>query len=161
VIIIVVQHVTLLLVEQLQNVIRCAAANNVHVCARNGGHSFTGASNCGDGIVVDVSALNEISLRRSADTDNNEARLNVGAGTRLGTMTASLYDHWSDDNNDTLYYMPTGHCATVGVSGLTLVGGHGIGARMFGLTSQRVTALEMIDAQGRLLKISPTSHADL
>jgi hypothetical protein len=148
-------------VEQLQNVIRCAAKSNVRVCARNGAHSFAGASNCGDGVVVDISSLNSTSLYFN-DDDDNDVRFKVGSGARLGTVAASLFDHWDDaDDDKNLYYMPMGHCSTVGVGGLTLAGGHGIGARMLGLTSQRLAALEMIDAKGRLLKISSTSHPDL
>jgi FAD/FMN-containing dehydrogenase len=115
-----------------------------------------------------MSAMNEISLYHNDNNNNNSnnnsngARLKVGGGARLGTVAATLYDRWNrNDDSMRYYYLPMGHCSTVGVTGLTLAGGHGIATRLFGLTSQRVTALEMIDAKGRLLKISPTSHADL
>src|SRR6202011_896862 len=51
--------------------------------------------------------------------------------------------------------------ADTGIAGLTLGGGFGKLGRKHGLTCDNLTAAEIVTADGRLLKASPTENADL
>ena len=44
-----------------------------------------------------------------------------------------------------------GSCASVGITGLILVGGQGILSRHFGLTIDYVSAIELVDHSGNVL----------
>jgi hypothetical protein len=47
--------------------------------------------------------------------------------------------------------LPMGHCASVGLTGLMLVGGQGVLSRHLGLASDYVGAIELVDHQGRIV----------
>jgi FAD/FMN-containing dehydrogenase len=47
--------------------------------------------------------------------------------------------------------LPTGHCPSVGLTGITLVGGQGPLSRLYGLTSDFVKAVEYVDEKGNVV----------
>ena len=57
--------------------------------------------------------------------------------------------------------MPFGTCEQVGVSGLTLGGGHGYSSRALGLACDNVTQIEIVTADGRLRLCNTHSEPDL
>jgi FAD/FMN-containing dehydrogenase len=118
--------------DELQAVVRCAANANVSLCARGGRHGFTGESGCDRGVAVDLTAV------RSIEFDDAARSVTVGAGALLGQLVAALIRR-----NDSSA-LPLGHCATVGVSGLLLSGGHGFLSRRFGLTSDRLLSAVVV-----------------
>ncbi|MEU7367613.1 FAD-binding oxidoreductase [Streptomyces hygroscopicus] len=115
------------------------------VAIRNGGHSYAGWSS-GDGrLVIDVSALSSIR------TASGEAR--IGAGAKLIDVYTSLGAHGVT--------VPGGSCPSVGISGLTLGGGHGVVSRAYGLTADSLTGATVVTADGKALKVSKDREADL
>ncbi|WP_369041807.1 FAD-binding oxidoreductase [Streptomyces sp. Midd1] len=122
-----------------------ARAHGVKVSIRNGGHSYAGWSS-GDGrLIIDVSKLNKI--RASA----NEAV--VGAGSKLIDVYRTLAAKGVT--------IPAGSCPTVGVSGLTLGGGHGVVSRAYGLTCDSLTQATLITADGKQLTADSSANKDL
>ncbi|MFJ3671045.1 FAD-binding oxidoreductase [Streptomyces sp. NPDC090106] len=122
-----------------------ARAHDVRVSIRNGGHSYAGWSSGDDRLIIDVSKLNRI--RASA----NEAV--VGAGSKLIDVYRALAAKGVT--------VPAGSCPTVGVSGLTLGGGHGVVSRAYGLTCDSLTQATLVTADGKLLTASSTENQDL
>ncbi len=57
--------------------------------------------------------------------------------------------------------IPAGSCPSVGVSGLTLGGGHGVTSRAYGLTCDSLTQATLITADGKQLTANATTHKDL
>jgi len=57
--------------------------------------------------------------------------------------------------------VPGGSCPTVGIAGLTLGGGIGLLARIYGLTCDNLRSLEVVTTAGDTLTCSPTSHEPL
>ncbi len=57
--------------------------------------------------------------------------------------------------------LPGGSCPTVGIAGLALGGGIGVFARRYGLTSDNLRALEVVTADGSLLRANESEHADM
>jgi FAD/FMN-containing dehydrogenase len=120
--------------EDVRRVIRWATKYDVHLATRSGGHSFAGYSTT-TGLVVDLSRLSVVHL-------NADQTAAVGAGAKLGAVYARL---WSAGRRT----VPFGTCSTVGVSGLTLGGGHGFSSRALGLACDNVTGIELVTADAR------------
>ncbi len=57
--------------------------------------------------------------------------------------------------------IPAGSCPTVGVSGLTLGGGHGVVSRAYGLTCDSLTQATLITADGKQVVANATENKDL
>lgn len=119
-----------------------ARAHAVPVAVRNGGHSYGGWSS-GDGrLVIDVSSL-----------DGVAADGTIGAGAKLAAVYRTLAR--------TGRTIPGGSCPTVGISGLTLGGGHGVTSRAYGLTCDSLLEATVVTADGRTRTASPEADADL
>src|SRR5262245_66395813 len=106
----------------------------VPTATRSGGHCFEGRSST-EGIVIDVTAMDTVSVSEGVAT--------VGAGARLGDVYDSL--------NALDLTVPAGSCPSVGIAGLTLGGGLGILGRKFGLTSDHLVAAQVVLADGRIV----------
>ncbi|MBB5775393.1 FAD-binding oxidoreductase [Nonomuraea jabiensis] len=111
---------------------------------RSGGHSYTGYST-GSGLVIDVSAMKDVSV------EGSEAR--VGAGATSGEVTQALDEH------DRI--LPVGTCPGVGIAGLTLGGGIGTVGRAYGLTLDNLREATVVLADAGLVTCGPDSHPDL
>jgi FAD/FMN-containing dehydrogenase len=117
----------------------------VPFATRSGGHSFGGYSTT-TGLVVDLSRLSTVKLRADGTAP-------VGAGARLGRVYESL---WSSGRA-----VPFGSCPTVGVSGLTLGGGHGFSSRALGLACDNLVGAQIVTADGRVRSCDQRSDSDL
>ncbi|MFE7838214.1 FAD-binding oxidoreductase [Streptomyces sp. NPDC057474] len=131
--------------DDIRTTLAYARAHEIKVSIRNGGHSYAGWSSGNGRLVIDVSKLNKI--RASA----NEAV--VGAGAKLIDVYRALAAKGVT--------IPAGSCPTVGVSGLTLGGGHGVTSRAYGLTCDSLTQATLITADGKLLTANATTNKDL
>jgi FAD/FMN-containing dehydrogenase len=119
----------------------------VPVAARSGGHSYAGWSSS-SGLIVDVTPMAGVNVSGTAPTIAT-----VGAGTHLVDFYNGLSAHGR--------VVPGGSCPTVGIAGLTLGGGVGVVSRAFGLTSDNVTSLQIVTADGLLRTCSASSNPDL
>ncbi|MGW2281529.1 FAD-binding oxidoreductase [Streptomyces sp. NPDC001770] len=119
-----------------------ARTTGTPVAIRSGGHSYAGLSGGTGRLVVDVSALSGV------DRDGT-----IGAGARLGDVYRGLGGHGLT--------IPGGSCATVGISGLTLGGGHGVASRAYGLTCDSLTSATLVTADGRTLTADAGRNQDL
>jgi FAD/FMN-containing dehydrogenase len=120
--------------------------HGVPLAARSGGHSYVGYSTPDNGVVVDVSAMNAITVQADGTAV-------VGAGARLIDVYATLAAHGRA--------LPAGSCPTVGVAGSTLGGGIGVVARAYGLTCDHLTSATVITADGDLHTVDENRDADL
>ncbi|MFF8918365.1 FAD-binding oxidoreductase [Streptomyces sp. NPDC015032] len=112
------------------------------VSIRSGGHSYAGWSSGNGRLVLDVSSLSRV-----------EKNGRIGAGAKLIDVYQGLAR-----NGLTI---PGGSCPTVGISGLTLGGGHGVASRAYGLTCDSLTAATVVTADGKTLTVDATHHPDL
>ncbi|MEU3352881.1 FAD-binding oxidoreductase [Streptomyces sp. NPDC037389] len=119
---------------------------SIPVSIRNGGHSYAGWSSGNGRLVIDVSRL------RSVRTPSASSAV-IGAGAKLIDVCTSLAAHGVT--------IPAGSCPTVGVSGLTLGGGHGVLSRAYGLTCDNLTGATLVTADGKTLDCDATRDADL
>ncbi|MGW2819226.1 FAD-binding oxidoreductase [Streptomyces sp. NPDC001415] len=126
----------------VQECLAYARAHRTPISVRSGGHSYAGWSSGTGRLVIDVSRLNGV-----ADDGT------VGAGARLIDVYTGLAKSGRT--------IPGGSCPTVGVSGLTLGGGHGVTARAYGLTCDNLTSASLVTADGRKLTASAKQNPDL
>ena len=117
------------------------------VAARCGGHSYAGWSST-SGLIVDVTRMAGVSV-----SGGNPKTATVGAGTRLIDFYNGLAAHGRA--------VPGGSCPTVGISGLTLGGGIGVVARAYGLSSDNLTSLQIVTADGQIRTASARTNPDL
>jgi FAD/FMN-containing dehydrogenase len=114
---------------------------------RCGGHSYEGYSTLDDGVVIDVTGMNQVSV-----SDDRKTAV-IGAGGRLGDIYSALSAEG--------VAIPGGTCPPVGISGLTLGGGLGMLVRAEGMLIDSLLSLEMVDAKGRVLTADRDNHPDL
>ncbi|MGI5339350.1 FAD-binding oxidoreductase [Streptomyces sp. CA-181903] len=119
---------------------------SIPVSIRNGGHSYAGWSG-GDGrLVLDVSRLRTIRTPTSSSAV-------IGAGAKLIDVYTGLAASGVT--------IPAGSCPTVGVSGLTLGGGHGVLSRAYGLTCDSLTGATLVTADGKTVECDAKRNPDL
>ena len=119
----------------------------LQVAVRSGGHSFPGLSMCDGGIVIDLSLMRAIRV----DPETRTARTQAGA-------------LWGDFDHETQAFglATTGGIVThTGVAGLTLGGGIGWLQRKHGLTIDQLIGVDLITAEGELVKASAAENVDL
>ncbi|MFC3573257.1 FAD-binding oxidoreductase [Streptomyces yaanensis] len=131
--------------DDIRTAMEYARAHRIKVAIRNGGHSYAGWSSGNGRLILDVSKLNKIRA------SGGEAV--VGAGSKLIDVYRALTAKGVT--------IPAGSCPTVGVSGLTLGGGHGVVSRAYGLTCDSLTQATLITADGKQLVANATENKDL
>ena len=120
----------------VQKAIKYANEHELNINIKSGGHSFEGFSLNNDGVVIDLSFMNNLVL------DDNQ-RLVAEPAVRL----AQLYNYCLPKGR----LLPSGSCASVGLSGITLGGGYGLFSRQFGLTCDYLTGVRMVNIQGEII----------
>jgi FAD/FMN-containing dehydrogenase len=130
--------------DEVRRCVDAARSAGVPPIARSGGHSYGGWST-GAGLVIDVTGI--------AGVTRTGGTAAVGGGARLIDVYDALGRHGVG--------IPAGSCPTVGVAGLALGGGLGIEGRQFGLTSDRMLAVDVVLASGDVVTATADSHADL
>ncbi|MFV3077700.1 FAD-binding oxidoreductase [Niveispirillum fermenti] len=124
-----------------------AQRQDMDISVRSGGHDLLGASTTRTGMLIDLSRLTGIDL----DPASRIAR--VGAGTRAGALTNAGAPHG---------LVPSlGMNPNVGVGGLTLGGGMGWVSGICGATVDTLLSVDLVTADGRVLRADADSNADL
>jgi hypothetical protein len=127
--------------------VKFARSRSLLVAVRAGGHNIGGASVCDGGLVIDLSRMKQIEVDSIKRTARAQAGLNLGEFD-LATQAHGLAT-------------TMGVNADTGIAGLTLGGGFGKLGRKYGLSCDNLISAEIVTADGRLLHVSATDHADL
>ncbi|MBY8873780.1 LLM class flavin-dependent oxidoreductase [Micromonospora sp. PLK6-60] len=115
---------------------------------RSGGHGISGRSTNDGGLVIDVGALNGIEVLDAA-----QRLVRIGPGATWKQVAAALDPYgWA---------LGSGDYGGVGVGGLATAGGIGYLSRRYGLTIDRLRAVELVLADGSRVRTSKQDHADL
>jgi FAD/FMN-containing dehydrogenase len=139
-------------------VVRCASVQDVvrtvtfardtgtPVVPRGGGHCFAGRSSVSDGVVLDLSHLDTISVGEAG-------RAAIGPGARLGQVYDALHQQGRS--------LSAGCGPNVGLAGLTLGGGLGLLGRRHGLTCDSLVGAQVVLSDGRLVNCDIEREPDL
>jgi len=121
--------------------------NDLPVSVRGGGHSGPGYGVCDNGLVIDLSDMNGVTV----DPEKKQAW--VDGGALLRDLDRATHAHG--------LAIPSGINSTTGVGGLTLGSGHGYLSRKFGLTVDSLIGAKVVLANGSLVRASETENQDL
>ncbi len=133
--------------SDVARVVAVARETGAELAVRSGGHSRAGHGTSEGGIVLDLSAMNEVRIHG----DRRTAWAQTGA--TAGAYTNATAEHGLATG--------LGDSATVGLGGITLGGGIGYLVRRHGLAIDDVLAAEVVTADGELLDVDEDTHPDL
>ena len=134
-------------VADVMAAVRFARDNDLTLAIRGGGHSVPGYGVCEGGIVVDLSPMKGVWV----DLETRTARAQAG-------LT------WGELDRETQQFglaVTGGRVTHTGIAGLTLGGGSGWLERKLGLTVDNLISVDVVTADGRLVKASREENKDL
>ena len=133
--------------DDVARTVRFARSEGRPIAVRGGGHSVAGFSTCDDGIVLDLSQLNDVAL------DAQSQRAFAGGGTRWKDFDAATQQHGLATTG--------GLVSSTGIGGLTLGGGFGHLVRKYGLTCDNLLSAEVVTADGTVVHASESQNPEL
>ena len=128
--------------------VRLAAERGWTVSVRSGGHSWAAWSLRDDALLIDLARLRDIAYEPAAGVVS--ARPAVQGGLELAPFLAERGRAF-----------PAGHCASVGLGGFLLQGGQGWNGRARGWACESVVGLEVVTADGGLVRADARQNPDL
>src|SRR6266516_4196461 len=134
-------------ISDVTRAVQFAERQHLPVAVRSGGHSFAGSGTCDGGIVIDLSPMKRVQIDPVKRTAWVQAGLTLGEFIRE-TQAFGLAS-------------PVGTASETGLAGLTLGGGLGWLMGKYGLTIDNLLAVDIVTADGRVLRASATEHPDL
>lgn len=128
--------------------VRLAKLNGWKVAVRAGGHSFASWSLREDSLLIDLGGFKEMSFDEATGIVSVTA--SVQGGGDLSPYLSRLGR-----------FFPGGHCTDVGMGGFLLQGGMGWNARGWSWAAEQIVAIDVVTADGELVKADEKENADL
>jgi hypothetical protein len=133
--------------DEVARAIAVAREHGAPIAVRGGGHNGGGLGVVDDGVVIDLSGMDEVVV------DDESQTVAVGGGCTWGQVDRTTAEHGC--------VVPSGIISTTGVGGLTLGGGLGHLTRRFGLTVDSLIGADVVLADGSLAHASADENPDL
>jgi FAD/FMN-containing dehydrogenase len=114
---------------------------------KGGGHNISGLAVCEGGLMLDMSLMRGVWVNKGSNTAHAQA------GCILGDVDRETQVHG--------LAAVLGFVSKTGIAGLTLGGGFGYLTRRFGWTSDNTLAINLVTADGRLVRASEDENSDL
>jgi len=127
--------------------IRLARERALPIAVRGGGHNVGGRATVDGGLLIDLSPMRYVHVDAAART----AR--VAGGTLWGQVNRETQAHGLATTG--------GVVSSTGVGGLTLGGGLGWLMPKYGMSLDNVSSVEMVLADGRIVRAADSENADL
>jgi len=127
--------------------VRFAREHGLTLCVKGGGHNIAGLAVSDGGLMLDMG------LMRGVWVDPNEKMARAQAGCLLGDVDRETQLHG--------LAATLGFVSNTGIAGLTTGGGFGYLSRKYGWTSDTVTEMEVVTADGKIVRASERENADL
>jgi FAD/FMN-containing dehydrogenase len=124
-----------------------AREHGLRLSVKGGGHNIAGLAVCDGGLMLDMSLMRGVWVDSAARTARAQAGCVLGdvdRETQLHGLAAVL-----------------GFVSATGIAGLTLGGGFGYLTRQFGWTCDDVLSMDLVTADGRVVRASEDSADDL
>lgn len=127
--------------------VQFAREHDLLLCIRGGGHNIAGLS------IADGALMLDMSLMRGVWADPVKKVAHAQAGCLLGDVDRETQVHG--------LAAVLGFVSQTGIAGLTLGGGFGYLTRRFGWTTDNVLGMELVTAEGKLVRANEKENADL
>ena len=127
--------------------LRVAREAGVPLTVRGGGHNVAGFGTIDEGLVVDLSPMSDVTV------DTTTRRVRAGGGATLKHLDAATQAHG--------LVVPGGVVSDTGIAGLTLSGGLGWVRRKWGLSCDNLVGVELVTADGTVLRADEQSDPEL
>ena len=127
--------------------IALARRAGLEVSVRGGGHNVAGRAVTDGGVMIDLAEMKKISV------DPEQATARVEGGVLWGELNDAAAEHGLAVTGGTV--------SGTGVAGYTLGGGLGWLMAKYGLAADNLLALELVTAEGDVLRVDAASHPDL
>ncbi|WP_017581200.1 LLM class flavin-dependent oxidoreductase [Nocardiopsis valliformis] len=134
--------------DQVAEALAYALDQDAPLNVRSGGHGISGRSTNDGGVILDLGRMNGIEV-----LDPETGRVRLGAGARWGDIGAALHQHG--------LAISSGDHGGVGVGGIATTGGLGYMSRAHGLAIDRLTAVELVTADGAVRRVDAENDPDL
>jgi len=128
--------------------VRLARERGWQVAVRSGGHSWAQWSVRSDALVIDLGDLQEITY------DHETGIATASPAVQGGAVLSPFLESQGR-------FFPGGHCPTVGIGGFLLQGGQGWNCRGWGWAAEYVEAVDVVTADGELVRADATQNSDL
>jgi FAD/FMN-containing dehydrogenase len=132
---------------QVAHAVGFARATGLEVSVRGGGHSYAGNAVCDGGLMIDLAAMNRVTV------DPSTRRASCGGGATWRDLDAAAQEHALGVTGGTV--------SNTGVAGLTLGGGMGWLAHRLGLSCDNLVSAELVTADGGVVTASADSNPEL
>jgi FAD/FMN-containing dehydrogenase len=127
--------------------IRYARDHDLVLSVRGGGHGVAGNAVCDGGIMLDLSAMKDVTV------DPAQRTAHAGPGLLLGELDAATQRFG--------LATPLGVMSDTGIAGLTLGGGLGWLNAGYGLACDNLIGARVVTADGDIVDVGPDEHPDL
>ena len=127
--------------------VQFARDHRLELSIKGGGHNIAGLAVCDGGLMLDMSLMRGVWVDPAARTARAQAGCLLGdvdRETQLHGLAAVL-----------------GFVSNTGLAGLTLGGGFGYLTRQFGWSCDNVVSIDLVTAEGRVVRASAREHGDL
>lgn len=131
----------------VQKCVNFAREHNLLVSVKGGGHAASGHSVCDEGLMIDLSLLKSIKVDPKAQTAT------AGGGVCWGEFDTATQEHG--------LAVTGGRNPTTGIGGLTLGSGSGWLERKLGYTVDNLLGVEIVTADGNVLRAGEDENPDL
>ncbi len=133
--------------DDVSQSVRFARDHHLEIAVKGGGHNSAGNAACDHGIMIDLSLMQQV------EVDPQTQQVKAAGGCLLGEVDRATQKHG--------LAVSAGIISHTGVGGLTLGGGFGWISRKYGLSIDNLIAVEMVTAEGNIVRASSDENPDL
>jgi FAD/FMN-containing dehydrogenase len=137
-----------------------ARDNNLRLVVKGRGHSYLGASNAPDSLMIWTRHMTDVETRAAFVPRGCEGRVAPQPAVTMGAGTYWLQAYQAVTTRGGRY-VQGGGCTTVGVAGLILGGGFGSFSKRYGTAAASLLEAEVVTADGRTRIANACTHPDL
>ena len=133
--------------EDVVAAVKLAKENQWSISVRSGGHHIGGFAVCDNGLMIDISNMNKVTV------DVERKIVEVETGAKSGELNAETQKYG--------LAVPLGTASGTGIAGVALSGGIGYLRGVYGLTCDNIIGATIVTAEGELLEVNEENHPDL
>ena len=138
--------------------VRFAVAHNLRLVIKGRGHSYFGASNAPDSLLIWTRHMDDVTVHDAFTPVGSYAAPVPAVSCGGGAMWLHAYEAVTTRGGR---YVQGGGCTTVGVAGLVQGGGFGSFSKAFGLAGASLLEAEVVTADGKVRVVSHAQEPDL